>query len=287
MMVLKLACALLLSVMFFSSCEVINPKEEIPSFIRIDSFTLNTNYISEGSSSHKITDVWINIDDNLQGIYELPVNFPVLASGNHKITVRPGIKLNGISASREIVPYFNHYIIESELFIGDTLFINPITSYKSASIFHWLEDFESAGNSLELTHNADVGFETPSDNIFQGYGSLMARISEVGDVFECVSIDSFYLPADATPVFLEMDYNVNSTLVVGIVINKTTITINKPVIYLNATNGWNKIYIELTDYLSSNYDNSVLHYRIFFGAIRNDGDDEVKVYIDNIKLIHI
>lgn len=281
-----LACCLFIFVMFFSSCDIINPKEEIPSFIKIDSFTLTTNYLAEGSNSHKITDVWINIDDNLQGIYELPVNFPILASGNHKITVRPGIRVNGISASREIVPYFDHYILEANLNIGDTLVINPETKYKSSTVFHWLEDFESAGNSMMLTNNANVGFEPVSDNIFQGYGSMMAKITNTGDIFECMSIDSFFLPANATPVFLEMDYNINSTLVVGIIINKTTSTIKKSVIYLNPTTGWNKIYIELTDYLTSNYDNTVMHYRIFFGAIKNDGVEDVKLYLDNIKLIH-
>jgi hypothetical protein len=287
MTLFKLACALIFVTITFSSCNIINPKEEIPAFIKIDTFVLNTNYLFEGSASHKITDVWINIDDNIQGIYELPINFPVLETGDRKITIRPGIRVNGISASRDIVPYFEHYIIEDNLLPGDTLFAQPQTSYKDATVFHLLEDFESAGSSIQITNKSDVNFVTSSDDNFQGYGSLMATIENVGDIFECSSIDSFYLPADARPVFLELDYKTNSTLVVGIIINKTVSTNKLPVIYLNPTEKWNKIYIKLTDFLTSNYDNTVMHYRIFFGAIRNEEDEVVKVYMDNIKLIHI
>mgnify|MGYP001300362070 CR=1 FL=1 len=43
----------------------------IPAYIKIDNITLNDN------STHKITDAWVYIDDNLQGVYELPANFPL------------------------------------------------------------------------------------------------------------------------------------------------------------------------------------------------------------------
>ena len=40
-------------VVFFTvSCELINPAEEIPSYIYVDEFTLSTNLLEEGEKSH-------------------------------------------------------------------------------------------------------------------------------------------------------------------------------------------------------------------------------------------
>ena len=62
----------------FSSCS----KEEsdgIPAFINIDSIFLNDNI------TDNITDAWVYVNDNLQGVYELPVKFPILEEGDLSI----------------------------------------------------------------------------------------------------------------------------------------------------------------------------------------------------------
>lgn len=69
----------------------------VPSYIHIEKIDVSTVYELYGSDSHKITDAWVYVDGDLQGIYELPATFPILATGQHTIMVRPGIKLNGIA----------------------------------------------------------------------------------------------------------------------------------------------------------------------------------------------
>ena len=64
---------------------------EVPSYLKIDNILLDDN------STHNITDAWIYIDDNLQGVYELPAHFPLLVTGKHKLRIKAGIKENGIS----------------------------------------------------------------------------------------------------------------------------------------------------------------------------------------------
>jgi hypothetical protein len=67
------------SLLIVSSCELINPVEEIPSFIQIDSFVMEDNVLAdEGSLSHDIRDAWVFIDDEMIGIYELPARIPIL-----------------------------------------------------------------------------------------------------------------------------------------------------------------------------------------------------------------
>ena len=88
--------ALLFSSIVLSSCNNFKGSQEIPAYIHIDTFLFTTNYGLEGAASHKITDAWLYIDDDIQGCYELPATIPVLERGNHRVTIIPGIKLNGI-----------------------------------------------------------------------------------------------------------------------------------------------------------------------------------------------
>jgi hypothetical protein len=68
----------------FSSCEVINPSEEIPCYLRIDSFlfvdTVNGTPIIIKRNTQKITDAWVFVDGKLVGIYDYPSVFPLLIS---------------------------------------------------------------------------------------------------------------------------------------------------------------------------------------------------------------
>jgi len=54
---------------------LINPAEPIPSYIHIDKIDLTTDYSSQGTSSNKITDAWIYVDNELIGAFEMPVTF--------------------------------------------------------------------------------------------------------------------------------------------------------------------------------------------------------------------
>ena len=60
-----LLSALLVVLFQFSGCEVINPDEEIPSYLYIPKITLNTDYPSQGSNSNGIADGWVYVDDYL------------------------------------------------------------------------------------------------------------------------------------------------------------------------------------------------------------------------------
>jgi hypothetical protein len=66
------------------SCDIINPEEEVPSFIRIDSFSFKTEYATQGFPSFDIPDAHVYVDNKLIGIYELPAQVPVMKTGRVK-----------------------------------------------------------------------------------------------------------------------------------------------------------------------------------------------------------
>ena len=86
------------------SCEKANI-DEMPCYININDIELEENI------TNNITDAWVYIDDNLQGVYELPANFPVLANGKHKLRIKAGIKDNGIASTRITYPFYKSFII--------------------------------------------------------------------------------------------------------------------------------------------------------------------------------
>ena len=67
---------LMIILSFFYSCDLVNIEEDIPSIINIESIELQGNHTSN------ITDAWVYIDNEFQGVYPLPANFPILKTGN-------------------------------------------------------------------------------------------------------------------------------------------------------------------------------------------------------------
>lgn len=279
------------AVLLISSCNIINPEEDIPAYVKIQKFNLTTSQ-SQGSSSNKISDVWINVDDNLHGIFELPVHFPLLLEGKHNLKIRAGIKNNGIGASRIIYPFYKIYEIDTIFDSNTILNISPTTTYKDETIFAWAEDFEYSGFTLMSTYKSDTSLLQVSNNVFEGNASGAIFLDSLHRTFECRTMDTVFLPKTGIPVFLEMDYksnliqasNNNNIFAVGVNIHKYTTVVQQTVIYLNATENWNKIYIDLTNICTSNQD--ALYYSVFIGAYLDNGFNNAEIYIDNLKLVH-
>ena len=116
---------------FLSGCNIINPAEPVPSYIHIEKITLSTDPSVEGTSSSKITDAWVYVDGNLLGCFELPVTFPVIGEGVHTITVKGGIKVNGIAATRAPYPFFTNFVQQVTLTQKQVTAISPVVHYVS------------------------------------------------------------------------------------------------------------------------------------------------------------
>ena len=267
--------SLLLSVSF-NSCDIINPDEDIPGYIQIDKFSLSSDPKSSG-----LSDVWVNIDGDLLGVYELPAKFPVLEKGRHSIMVRAGIKVNGIASSRSFYPFFNSYEIDTVFQAGQNIKLNPVVNYRNSVNIVWAENFDQNGSSLEkiAESNGTISFET--NDIFDGYSSARISLSKTDTLFECQTINTFKLPNDRSPIFFEMNYKNNNEFYVGLLIYTPTKVYHNPIIVLNKSEEWEKIYIDLASTVS-NYPDGI--YRLFIGTVNNTETD-TEIYLDNLKII--
>ncbi len=278
----------LLIVIGVSSCKKNDLKPGVPAFIQVDTITFQTLYVDQGTSVQKITDVWVFADDQTIGAFEMPCTVPILKDGPGKLRLEAGIKLNGISSTRVPNPFFKPIIIEGFDFVPDsTVTANFGTEYYETVEFIWMEDFEGNSISIDTTSKSTVNMELTepgTSETFQGGHSGIIVLDSTNNYYEAASYEAFDLPTDGSPVFLEMNYKCNNMLVIGIFAQDASQIIQDAVIYLNPSDDWNKIYINLTNKLKE-YSNA-LDFKIFFGAIYDTPDEQAVILLDNIKLMY-
>lgn len=284
-----------ISLVILSSCEIINPAEKAPSYIRVDSLKVITDYGSQGSSSHNITDIWHYVNNEVLGAFRYPSTIPSLITGNVELNTQAGIKLNGVTDTRVPYPFYEAHIERIELTPEKIINVYPIFTYASFAEFAWIEDFESAGISLEKTLTSDTTINeiSAADEIFRNtqdlseinrYSGLVHLVGPYRS-FDIQTIDKFNLPKNGNYVFLELDYKVTTETIVGLIANYQNSISKKPIVVLNPTgNAWRKIYINLT--LAVSREVNAQNFQIYFAAGRRENSSEDKFYFDNIKLVH-
>lgn len=249
---------------------------DIPSYINIENINLYDN------STHNITDAWVYIDDNLQGVYELPANFPVLAQGKHKLRVKAGIKDNGIAGSRIPYSFYSSYIIEEQEFNPkEILSIAPTVGYLD-SINFFIEDFEGVGIDLETTsisHTSIIELNNGSNN----YGGGILTDSLI--IFELTTDKLSNLPQSGAPVYLELDYKCNTQFLVGVYVNfPQSSVLQKDLLWINPKEDWNKIYVNLTSTISEAV--GAEFFKVFISMQRDFTLDANTIYFDNLKIVY-
>jgi len=290
---------LFISLFTTSGCYKFEGDQTIPAYIRIDGIDLYTSYFDEGTNSSDIVDAWVYVDDELLGVFEFSENdtlgavIPVLAEGKHKLEIRPGIKINGISSTRVPYPFYKPIIFNEYDFIPGTLqkLGNLTTTYYSGIKFPWKEDFEQPEISIEETTWSDTMIiRTSPANNPEAFLSTHSKYSGVinlqSDVVEYAgtSYNSFEVQTPGTVIILEMNFKVDNYLVVGLLIRDVYEIVSIDLVILNHSDEWKKIYINLGANLSL-YPQAV-DYKIIFKSGLEEGSTKAKVYMDNIKIVH-
>lgn len=280
---------LVASTVLLQSCEPKNDENLVPSYIRIDKITVNTDS-EQGSSSSNITDAWVYINDELIGSFELPATVPMLVSGEQNITIRPGIKLNGVSNTRAVYPFYGEITRELNLVKDSVINLqNNIVTYKPNVNFALLEDFEVSGTVFDTTSKSTVDLlrtDDPSKVFPEPDNSFSGIVQLTGDtaIFELVSRQKYSFPAQGGYVFLELNFKTNTELAVGVFYDSDNIRLQRHIITLNKTDEWKKIYINLTPVKYTIPDASDI--QIFLGAAKMGGTEVPEILLDNIKLLY-
>ena len=284
---------ILISLLLWQSCYKFSGNQTIPAYLSIDSIAVDTYYPEEGTNSSQITDVWVYVDDGLLGVFELPALFPVLAEGKHKLEIRPGIKLNGISSTRVPYPFYQPIIYDEMEFVPEnTIKLGTITTTYYADLsFKWMEDFEQPDLSFDKLSSSDTIIErTMPENNPIAFLSENSRYSGIIHLttdrpkYSEMSFGSFAMPsAQGAVVVLEMDFKTDVAVQVGLLMRIYNEFTEIPLVFLNENSEWTKIYINLGPNISLNP--NATDYKIIFGAGLPADMSTGEVLFDNIKIV--
>jgi hypothetical protein len=266
--------------MLFNSCVKENP---VPAYLYIPSFSL-TAKTSEGSSAQKITDAWVYVDGEINGVFQMPITLPVVEMGQHEISIFAGVRNNGTKSNPVIYPFFNTFIQKIDLKAGKTDTIRPSTTYITNAQFKIMEDFEK-GNILRFDRDGNTTLNfTTIDNGFEGRSGQII-LTKTNASMEKATTTKVALPNTAENIYLEMNYKTEAELSIGIIGSDPVTNISGTASYkitLFPNKEWNKTYINLTNEVK---DLKMTNFQIVFRSLLPDSLNSATILIDNIKLI--
>lgn len=286
---------LFFSLLLCAGCDVINPPEEIPAYLHITNFTVNTS-VGEGTNSSNIVDAYLFVDGSFLGVYTLPATLPILNTGLTRLDVFPGIKDNGIDSTPEIYPFYSVYQLDVDLVSEETDTIQPVTGYVDDLKFTIREGFE---NTLQIFRDDIDGddqttIELTETEVFEGTSSAKIVLSDENPILQVGSTRFTDLPLGSQGVYLELDYKTEVPFEVGIYyydqINTRIADFQHGV---NVKTEWNKVYINMTPEFTGLVNIPDLKdFQIGFRSVmdRDDSGNYLEgtreIFLDNIKLIH-
>ena len=274
---------------------VIN-KEDVS--LAIDNLELTQFNSNSGLTARNFPYVWVTVDGDKLGIWELPCKVPVLNSGIVSIELQPGIEMNGMSTTCPEYPFVTTYKTSVFLEKGVETEIKPrFQYYKNNLEFPLVENFETAGTVFAPTDTSSPLYvqkitdpsliytnpDDPTDiNTCSGYIQLKDSTTS----FEIAS-DYIGLPGNGRSVFLELNYKCDHDLYAGLIVRQSTsIPSHESLVVMRSTKGeWKKIYINLTLAVSRN--TTATGFKIVFSGATNGGTDIANYYFDNIRVMYI
>lgn len=256
----------------------------IPAYIRIEKIDLLTENSTQGSNSQLITDAWVYFDNQLQGIYPLPCTFPILLTGKQNISIKAGIKNNGIAATRVKYPFYDFFSDEITLFQDSAILINPTVSYSENTKFI-MDDFENIGSIFSTTSTSDSSYYIVADTNAMEGKSLAAYLATDQLTFEIATNQINDLPRNGTPIYVELNYKSNTPFSVGVFANYPQNVISSTPIVIHPKSDWNKIYIDLTATIANTQ--GAEYHKLFINMRRDITNTEAaELYLDNFKLLY-
>ncbi len=270
--------------LLINSCSKDSFEAQIPTYISIDKFTVTSDYALYGSNSSNITDVWVYVNDDLIGTYELPARFPVLKEGTFNVKFYAGIKDNGVSGLRTRYLFYTPHQEQITFEKGKEIKIEPQVTYISTTKTAWKEDFESPATTFTYTTGSDTIINKTTNDIFEGNASGQVYLQSYMDFFESKSPAFSNVSSIGSPVYLELNFKTNEPILVGLKTDDDNIGI----VNLNTTSTWKKIYINLTPAVSQKPANT--NFYVFFGIQSSASSpfqtSNPEFYLDNIKILH-
>lgn len=269
-----------------SSCGLDDNETPIPTYLILKDPKVEALSIP-GGSTHKISDVWVYSDGQLQGIFPLPARVPIISTGQKsEIIILAGIRKNGIFDSPAFYPFYKSIRQEVTLEPLAEIDIPLLFSYADDAKFDIIADFEQVNPlTFDLDFNPASNLEITDETAAAGLKCGKAILGGPSSVIEVATAETFNkLSLISGNAYIEMDYKGQCEIGIGLVTfddSNPNGQLSYKVVVVPRDN-WNKIYVDITEELSRP---RLASYKLALGFTVPAGKEKAVAYIDNIKLV--
>jgi hypothetical protein len=261
---------------------------QTPTYVHIDSFSFHANpAVPDISNSHQITNVWAYYNNNLIGVYDLPVTFPVIANGTGSLSLFASVVENG---RNDLVAAYPMYVADTSTLVaqpGSIIHYTPKTTYYNGVQTQILSNFEYGVLNFSQVSNQNGGGNRPivleTKDVYEGGGAGRIDLLAVGDSSTDSSNFAFEIPLTQS-AFIEFNYKSSIPFAVGLQATLSP-TISSTQYYLagiNPSDHWQKFYLNVSDFANKAQGTS---YYFYIKANLADGQKSGTLLIDNIQLL--
>ena len=234
------------------SCNVINPHEQTPTYIQVDSFHFVHNPIANSEiTTHQITEVWAYYNNYLIGVFDLPCTIPVITNGDTtgQLELSPGIATDGLNNLLSAYPFYQIDTFDFKPQPGKIIIHEPVTKFYSDVVFKSLSSFSGGGVSASF---ALSGTGVPMEIYHDSLMGLVGR-SEFTAPIDTNStdstVDTFSIPLNEQ-AYIEFDYKSTVPFYVGLQANLSVSISSTPYFLagINPSSVWKKFYLSVADF---------------------------------------
>ncbi len=259
------------------------------AYLQLGAVTVLTDPLTEGTGSHRITDLWVFAEGEALGVWETGARLPVLREGPVNIQLIAGIPRNGIQDDRVQYPFYATWSGAVDLRKGTTAQVAPQFTYYDGNSY-WIEGFEDPGFKFDRSADSDTTMMLVNDAglVLTGNGSGYIHVDQDRPFVRMVSSDAFE-PQGA--IYLEIDRRSDHRFLLGGLMDPSGggSTIDVPYLYvaptLRSDGGmpWSKIYVDLSTLFHAS---GTLNKRFYIEVQLVDGATSGSIYLDDIKLVY-
>lgn len=258
-------------------------KPQIPTYIRIDSFSFQTNASlpANVATTHDVQYILIYLDGGYSGVYKLPANIPVSIDDKYKeMIVKPGVVATGLTHLGGGYPFYNADTLVLAADPGKTATYTPVTSYTSNSLFRIISNFDTVGGINATFQLASGTARLQNNGLNNGIISLHLpadTLSEDSSVAN-IQVGNRY-------AFIEFDYKTDIPFSVGLGAD-TGHGSNFKYYFrsIDTVSHWQKYYLSVYDFAGKF---PADHYKLYFKAALPSGLSSGAVLIDNIQMVYL
>lgn len=269
-------------------CDIINPAEEQPVYVRIDSFSFLPPLDGQPTVglTKQIESVFVTYEGQTIGVFDLPARVPILPGNGGLLTVQAGVDANGINGFQLEYPYYRSDTLRlSASDAGQTLIFSAETRYFNALNYSFRGDFEIGSNSSFspfLRLSGDTGLVVSNDPAYRIDGGHVGLIvvDAVHDSSEVISQAAF-IPTSAQP-YIEIDYRCNIPFQIAVQSVDANI-FDGYLTGVKANPAGAKLYVGLESFIAGSP--SASGFRIQLKTVLPDGESSGFVAIDNLKVV--